>query len=929
MNSIKQASNLKPNKLPAALSPGLLWFVLILGLFVCAASWRIAVQSEERVAIAQFHADTNERSLLIRKQLETAAAALEDLASMYAVTNVITREQFTRFVAPILARDPALRALSWNPVITDANRAAHESALRESGLTDYRITQRSAEGEIETATPREQYVVVAAIEPFEHNESVLGFDTASEKTRRRALERARDTASLSIAAPIVLVQAQGESPSALGFLPRYRSGSSIATVEQRQANLQGYFVVVVDIAQTIAAALSNLNDDDIELKILTTAPGQEAAELFVSDRFSEGDSKAATLPFGKTPRLRRTTSLTWGGHEIDLHFAASESYLAAGKTWLPWGVLLAAMALTALSFTIVYVLRGRAVAIAQEVAERTRELGESNRVLEAEVVRRNEVEKRLKAYRHDLEREVAARTSELNATTNQLRAILESEPECVKIITHDGKLEDMNAAGLAMIESDSIETARGCNVYALIDEEYRDAFIDLNRRVIAGESGTLEFKLHGLKGGTRWVDTNAVPLANPQGGPNRHLAITRDITGKKAAAEEKARMEAQLLHTQKLESIGIMAGGIAHDFNNLLQVIISHSENTLADPSIKDRTRQSLEASQSAAIDAAKLCNQMLTYAGQSQPEMHPINLPELVESIANLLEVSHSKNAEFELVFESEEELIDGDDAQLRQVVMNLVTNASEAIGDQPGRIVVTIRNEEVASNIDPGDWVGAVPSAGNYIVLEVADDGEGMHAKTREKMFDPFFTTKFSGRGLGLSSTLGIIKSHQGFLKVVTEVGQGTCITILFPVSTADQQSAPAPLNLPTKFNETVLLVDDEQALRNIGKVMLQSLGCRVLLAANGEEAVSLFAEHQDAIDIVLLDLTMPRMNGNEACTQMRQIRPDIAVIFCSGYAQDALRPDADSPAYTGFLHKPYLRNDLVTALKEGLNGHAHASA
>ncbi|NNF15956.1 MAG: response regulator [Gammaproteobacteria bacterium] len=616
-----------------------------------------------------------------------------------------------------------------------------------------------------------------------------------------------------------------------------------------------------------------------------------------------------------------TTSFTWAGQELALRYTATSAYRKAFQTWVPTGVLLAALALTVLVAAMLHLLRGQTARITQEVADRTRELQEANRDLEDHINRRIRVEQRLKAYRQDLEREVADRTSELNATTTKLRTILDSEPECVKIVSSDGRLEDMNPAGLAMIEAESLDQVRGSNVYSLIAEEYRDAFIDLNEQVIAGKSCTLQFKLNGLRGGVRWVDTSAVPLVDPDGGPTRHLAITRDITARKSEEEERARMELQLRHTQKLESIGVMAGGIAHDFNNLLQIIIGHGEIALHDESIRGHTRELLETSQSAAIDAASLCDQMLTYAGKSQPEKQTVELRRLVESMGNLLEVTRSENTEFEVLCDEVDDKIDGDVAQLRQVVMNLITNAAESIGDQPGRIAVTIRMTEVTADIAVDNWVGAAPPTGQYVGFDVADSGCGLNEKTRERMFDPFFTTKFTGRGLGLASTLGIIKSHHGFIKVESRVGHGTCVTVLFPVSVKSEQKIAEPLHPPKPMSKTVLIVDDDEGVRRIGQMILERLGCRVESAADGENALRKLTNLKDSIDIVLLDVAMPGMNGNEVSARLRSIRPDIPIIFCSGYAADAVEPAPHSVGYTGFLRKPYRSDDLLEALRKAV--------
>jgi PAS domain S-box-containing protein len=863
--------------------------VLLVGLIVSFSAWRIAVHFDERVVEAQFDALATRHALAIQKQFETSASALQELASLYAVNDAVTGDQFSRFAAPIVDRASALEALSWSP-----------------------------------AAPRELPVVIAYVEPPDSAEFLRGLDLGSQPARQQALELARDTGSLSIAAPLAPTQTPQQSGRALALLPRYRPGAPMGTVEERRANLEGYFVAVVNIDLAIAAAFSSQDRADIELMVVATAPSGAAAQWYSSMRPMGGDPIAASPARidGDDNRPDYAFTFPWGGHAIDLRLVATEANLAAAKTHLPSGVLLAALSLTGLAMLMVYLVRNRTLRIAREAAERTKELRETNDDLRAEVDRRIEVERQLEAHGEDLEKIVAQRTSKQRAASAQLRTILESEPECVKILSSEGQLLDMNAAGLAMIEADSLQQVRGCNVFGLIAEQHRDAFIELNRRVIAGEPGTLEFKINGLRGGSRWLETNAVPFVDPEDGVTKHLAITRDITAKKASLREKKILEAQLRHAQKLESIGVLAGGIAHDFNNLLQVIMGNSEMALKDMSIDASARDRIEASYAAATSAASLCDQMLTYAGHSRQDFQSIHLPQLVESMVNLLKVSYSKSAEFVFNFDKGAGAIEGDDAQIRQVLMNLVTNASESLDNDPGRIALNIGTADIAAVSAASNWVGPVPPAGQYVSLEVSDTGCGMDTQTRDKIFDPFFTTKFTGRGLGLSATLGIIRSHHGFLKVDSVAGQGTSFTVLFPVATPSQKAATTPAaREPGMLDATVLLADDEKAVRKVSCAMLEQLGCRVILAANGREAVEKFTENADDIDIVLMDLAMPRLNGNEACAQIRRIRPDIPVIFCSGYANDAVEADVAAAGFTGFLHKPYRRHQLIRMLQEGL--------
>ncbi len=888
--------------------PLLFYAVLLSGVVCSIVAWTLIDRFEERLSNARFEVESTERLLAIEEQLGETDAALEDLASLYAVSGDVTRAQFNRFVKPILARQTALTAVSWNPVVPHDQRSAHEAAARRDGLPDYEIRELGDQGELVRAPDREQYVVVELIEPIEGNERAIGFDVYSESRRRHALDQARDRGTFFVATPIELVQADGTSAGGLGFLPRYRAGAPIATTEQRRDAIVGYFVSVVDVSRTVDAALANLDPSDINVTISSVSAERGEELLYsavpVDDAISE---------------MTSATTLVWGGIELIVRFDAGDLYSSEFHTLLPLAALIGGLLLTFLLAGYFRSLHLRATRIEREVAERTRALQKANRSLETEVERRTAVESTLASYRDDLERQVGERTAELRYTTKQLRAIVDSEPECVKVITAAGELVEMNPAGLRMIEADSFDDVRGLCVYTLISDADRDAYIDLNDRVMAGQSATLEFELTGLRGAIRRVETHAVPLTTADGEPPLHLAITRDVTEARIAERERTALEAQLRHSQKLKSVGVLAGGIAHDFNNLLHIIVGNTELAMASLGDDQRSREALDPAIEAANEAAKLCDQLLTYAGDSRPTVRPVSLPRIVRSMVELLRISHTKKVRLEIELEDDLGAIDGDDGQLSQVVLNLVINAAEAIGEEVGSVTVGVRAVDVDDRVD-GLWLDSAPPPDRYVMLEVADDGCGMSAEELDMIFDPFYTTKFAGRGLGLSSTLGIVRSHAGHLHVQSEVGVGTKFTALFPRSADTEVAAAAPTVCDNvSFEGTVLVVDDEEQIRSVLCALLEDIGLRVLTSANGEIALSVFDEHRAEIDLAILDVTMPKLNGNETCDALRANRADLPVIFCSGYAAEAsLRsPQVEGP--TWFLHKPYRRADLIAALSE----------
>ncbi len=363
----------------------------------------------------------------------------------------------------------------------------------------------------------------------------------------------------------------------------------------------------------------------------------------------------------------------------------------------------------------------------------------------------------------------------------------------------------------------------------------------------------------------------------------------------------------------------MLAGGIAHDFNNILMAVLGHAELTLAKLSPMSPARSALAEIITAAHHAADLCRQMLTYSGRTSASIATIGLRELVEEMAHLLKTAISKKAILNLNLGHQLLPVQGDPSQIRQILMNLIINASEAIGDRSGVITVSVGatrcDRQYLESTELGD---AIPP-GLYMHLEVTDTGCGMDARTKERIFEPFFSTKFTGRGLGLAAVLGIVRAHKGALKVYSEPGKGTTFKILFPAveETAPDEKPPAPADWRGKG--TILLVDDEQSLRALGARMLEHLGFDVLIASDGREAVDLYRKRAGEIDLVLLDLTMPHMDGGEAFGELRRINPGVRVILSSGYSREDVAGCFAGKNLAGVLQKPYTLAKLTELLSE----------
>lgn len=405
----------------------------------------------------------------------------------------------------------------------------------------------------------------------------------------------------------------------------------------------------------------------------------------------------------------------------------------------------------------------------------------------------------------------------------------------------------------------------------------------------------------------------------------------RDVTALKAerAARVDAEMQARLQQAQKLESLGVLAGGIAHDFNNLLVGVLGNIE--LAEMSLPPLhpAREHLDRALRASERAADLCRQMLAYSGKGRFQVHPIDVSALVREMAELLSVSVPKHVTLRC------DLVDGlppvlaDASQLRQVVMNLITNGAEAIVAQSG--IVAVRTTSLYADAGYLRSLGSVDelAEGRYVCIEVSDTGQGMDAATQRRIFEPFFTTKFTGRGLGLAAVIGIVRGHKGALKVYSEPGRGTTMKVLLPV---DLSAAPAPSPAPAANERSVagvvLVVDDEEAVRVVAQNALRLAGLEVIVAEDGVDALEQFRRRPD-VALVLLDLTLPRLDGEAVFRELRALRPEVRVILMSGYNEQEVVNRFAGKGLAGFLQKPWSPRRLIDAVSAELSGRRESGA
>jgi PAS domain S-box-containing protein len=429
----------------------------------------------------------------------------------------------------------------------------------------------------------------------------------------------------------------------------------------------------------------------------------------------------------------------------------------------------------------------------------------------------------------------------------------------------------------------------------------------------------MEFRLHHRDGHWLWFET--LGLTYPRAdGQTRFLAVGRDVTERKRAEQARRELEESMQRAQKLESLGVLAGGIAHDFNNLLTPILGAAGLGLMELPEDAPVRAHLQKIHQAAKRAAALTNQMLAYAGQTPLGVECLDLSKLVGEMRELVTSSISGKATLDLQLESGLPAVEAEAAQLGQVVVNLITNAAESLGDGEGRI--TVKTGVVNVDKPPSRALFAETMAtGQHVYFEVTDTGSGMDAETRARIFDPFFSTKFTGRGLGLAAVAGIVRGHRGAIEVESDPGRGTRFRVLLPafgepIAQAIQERTPID---GWRATGTVLVIDDDEWVRELAEDVLRRSGMTVLTAADGHEGVKLFSLHADSIRVVLLDRTMPALSGADTFEAIRALRADAKIVLVSGYLEERATGELAGRELAGFLKKPFSPETLLARVRE----------
>jgi two-component system CheB/CheR fusion protein len=497
-------------------------------------------------------------------------------------------------------------------------------------------------------------------------------------------------------------------------------------------------------------------------------------------------------------------------------------------------------------------------------------------------------------------REEAAHRAREESISAQLRAVVESSADAIISKDLNGIIQSWNL-GAEQVFGYSAAEVVGEHISLLMPADRGHEESDITERIRHGGLVKHFETVRCRKDGKQiHVSLTISPILDAGQKVVGASHIARDIT-------ERKELEEQLRQSQKMESLGVLAGGLAHDFNNLLTGIMGNASLAVEDLPATDPARPRISEILHASERAAMLVRQMLAYAGKGRFVIERVNLADQIAEIVPLVRTSISRLVEVDLRLDHDLPAVEADRAQMQQLIMNLTINATEAIGDRPGAVTIKA--------------YGRGTGGEQQVVLEVKDTGSGMDSETQARVFDPFFTTKFTGRGMGLSAVMGIIRTHRGSISVDSAPGKGSTFTVVLPAMAPPDQSLSAESRTDLRGDGNILVVDDEELVRGMARFTLERCGYTIELAADGKSAVEAFAARPQDFAAVLLDLTMPVMSGEEALARIRQIRPDVPVLLSSGFSEgEAVRRFQDS-GLAGFLQKPYTAAALARKVQHAV--------
>ena len=509
--------------------------------------------------------------------------------------------------------------------------------------------------------------------------------------------------------------------------------------------------------------------------------------------------------------------------------------------------------------------------------------------------------------------------SGLEGTTQLIREWMKVSAEAVLILRADGEISQLNERMGEWLERSSQELV-GSSFLALFKTAQKirvqDALADASR---LGESELSNTRARKTDGTMAHFGLKVSRLGDDA--EANLLVVARDISGSMQTGSKERVIDGQIKYAQKLESLGVLAGGVAHDFNNLLVGILGNAGLAMMELDERHPTRESVQLIEAAAVKAAKLTEQVLAYSGRRKSTLKTVHLGEVVESMKHLLDISRARQVSLDYTTSEDVPVVFVDPSDMQQILINLVTNASESHGGESGSVQVTVGARHCHAGELAEALVGQGLPGGHYVTINVSDTGEGIAPENLPRLFEPSFSTRAKGRGLGLAAVRGIVESYHGAVTVQSEVGTGTELKVFIPARIdlkMPEETTMGSLD-DWRGDGTILVIDDEESVRQVARETLSHFGFEILTAADGQEGVEAFEKHRDDVVAVLLDVTMPGLSPEEALLEIRRMRSDVGVVISSGYGEAEASDRFAGYGWATFIQKPYRPAELAWRIRQ----------
>ncbi|HEU4648404.1 MAG TPA: CHASE domain-containing protein [Gemmatimonadales bacterium] len=875
---------LSPQRAERRLPAPAIVFVVTLVLAVAAAVYvaRTSAVSEQ----LRFESVARQAAASLSERLETATTLLRATSGLFAAHEMVGRAEFDAFVErlSLRVRYPGIQGIGYSHRVRREAIDSLRRAMARQGAAQFDVWPRMP-------LAAEQHAIVY-LEPLDRrNAAALGYDMYSDPVRRDAMRRAWESGTAAATGRVTLVQEIDKNKQAgfLIYVPVYRNRGIPATLEQRREELLGFVYSPFRAGDLLAAAFYGPPAELLDVWVYDGAKPESTQLLFTSDT-------SRSYPTAEAHRL-----------ELPLD--------VAGRRWL-----------------LVFAPRaGSALRTEQQLAPLIFGLGVLVSLALFGVTR---AEARARHRAEDAAREVRRSEEAARASEQRFRFLAEFIPTLVWAARPDGTVDYVNQRCTEYLGVQTPDLLASGWWEFVHPDDVSGPRERWRRSVRTGQPYEAEYRLRRSDGSYRWHLDRGAPLRNEAGEITRWFGTCTDV-------DDPRRAQQALQQAQKLESIGVLAGGIAHDFNNLLTGITGNVSLAASTLPPDDAARPMLDDALRASERAASLTAQLLAYAGKGRFFLQSVDLCSVINELVPLIRATISRKVAVRLDLAPDCPAVRGDASQLQQLLMNLIINGAEAIGDAVGTVTVRVRGEVLSAR--PPEFAGDNLAPGLFVRIEVEDTGCGMDQATLAQIFDPFFTTKFTGRGLGLAAALGIVRGHRGAIAIRTAPGHGSTFSVLLPgepsqpntaappaaapLATSSPAAAPvaapsAPQPSPAKNgNGLVLLADDELTVRRVGMAALERLGYEVIVAEDGGQALALALAPGRQLRLAMLDLTMPELGGAEVARRLRDAWPTLPIVVMSGYGEQEALLRLAGISVDGFLPKPFTDKQLERAVEEAL--------